>query len=183
MRRSSRSPTGLPRIGRPDVPLLLLLPAVALLGHGCTLDSLAGFGGRVGAFIPGAGQTKDYGSSFLWGACYGRDFPAGVLQGDWSWEAGLDFASPEVNGETVDILLVRADLSARAFEWAQQDISVYGFCGGQVSLASSGPGMALTGGVGIRSKRQHWDARFTGQAVMGNADLGSVWLLTAGVFF
>jgi hypothetical protein len=106
----------------------------------------------------------------------------------WSWEAGLDLTSPEAeNGsQEVHLMLLRADLGTNLYEWVGPETEVYLHWGGQSSLRvspGSGADFMLTAGIGLRSRRNHWDFRFTGQGVLGRANIDQYWVVTGGYVF
>jgi hypothetical protein len=127
----------------------------------------------------------DYETDYLLGAYYGRPSsdPAG-----WSWEAGLDYASPKTEDgtERVRLVLVRADLSTSLHSWVGAGVSLYLHWGGQSSIRVS-PGsdsdFMLTAGMGLRHAESGWDLRFTGQSTLGEANVDQFWVLTAGYLF
>lgn len=160
-----------------------LLPVVLVCG--CASSTPGGFGLRAGAFLPGRGQTTDYQADYLVGAYYGREILS--IQG-WSWEAGLDFTSPEADdgSEVVDLVLIRADLSATFHEWAGSGAGLYLHWGVQCSFRvspGSGTDFMLAAGAGLRSGGKRWDLRLTGQSVLGDANVDQIWVVTGGYCF
>ncbi len=144
-----------------------------------------GFGVRAGAFIPGAGQMTDYKADFLLGAYYGDE--SFTLKG-WSWEVGLDITSPEsADGtEEVHLMLFRGDVRTNLYEWVLADLGLYLFWGGELAVPTSSnseTSFLLTSGAGLRSERQRWDFRFTGQGVLGDGNTGIMWVVTIGYLF
>ena len=85
-----------------------------------------------------------------------------------------------------DLMLLRTDLGADLHTWVGRDISLYLVWGGQFAFRvspGSGTDFMLTGGAGLRSGAHHWDIRFTGHAVIGEANVDHVWIVAGGFRF
>ena len=164
-----------------------LTVAACLLLFSCASEKFRGLGTRIGYFVPGSGDTTNYKGRVLWGLSYENYLT--IAHGEWSWEAGLDFTFRDAESGDVatNLYVARFGVRNTLYELAIRDWDVYLAWGGQLSLPEKDGDnvttMELTSGIGIRSNAQHWDARLTGQGVLGGGNIGLLWLVTVGTFF